>query len=1144
MLLRYVSAVALAPLAMASTAQAQAVISGTRTTSIATSTANEGTPADIRISEDGAVEVTSGTAVAGDSSHSIDLDEGSAITMDDAADGATGIRLDAGFDGDLVIGGAISITDSLDEYEDADEDGDVDGPFALGTGRYGARAAGSGVRNGGILVENTGSIAVEGEDSYGLAIESQLEGSLTVLGAVSVVGDRSTGISLQGDVAGDVLLSGSAVSAAGAGAVAVSVEGDIGGTLQVQSTLSATGYRYTSVPTSLADLEEEDREDIDLADDSLYYEDLDADDLLQGGPALQVSGSVAGGILLGTGPAYEDSDGEDGDDDLDGVINGDEDWDGDGIINADDEDIDGDGILDDDEGTASIASYGGAPALEIGAVDGDITIGMVGSGEDAFGLVNEGTVSASGLYDDVAATALRIGGEASWTTLIEGGLRNDGSIGASSSEANATALLISAGATLPAVVNSGSITASATTEGADSAFAIQVEDDANLQALANHGTIMAVIYGETGTATAISDRSGTLTSLTNSGGIYALVSATDSLTDTDDDNDDADDEVVTGREIAIDLSTTTAGVALLQYGELTDTSKLDSDGDDIMDDADTDDDDDGILDGADDEDSDSDNDGVYDSDEPYIYGEIHLGSGADVIDLQNGVIVGDVSFGAGADRFSINGGAQYQGVLSDSDGLLDISVEDGVLDARQSESLAISSLTVGADGELVISIDPVSDAAGGFTVSGMAKFAAGAGIDLNLTSLVGAEGERFTLVSAGSLVTASPLDTDLTADVPYLIVADITADLDANAVYADVRRRTTEEMALSGVESAAYDAFYTALSLDEDVMEAFLAPAEREDFMNLYEQTLPDHSGGTLTSLASGIDAVTRALAERNNTTSPGEVSGWVQEINFYEDKGRTDTYGYRAEGFGLAGGVEKMTQAGAIGVSVAISSSELADPEAEAEENLAATVLEIGTYWRRQQGAWTTWARGGVGYATFESERTLVGDGIYLANEADWNGYTLSAAGGVAYERNFGRLSIRPQAYAEYFSLSESSRRETGGGDAFDLEVDGRHGSLASGTALVKIGYAMDSDLDIRPELTLGWKHVFHADYDETTARYISGGPAFTLTGEPLTGGGPLLGFGLTVSNAVSRFTVAADAQLRDDYARYSFMLQAAFLF
>ena len=132
----------------------------------------------------------------------------------------------------------------------------------------------------------------------------------------------------------------------------------------------------------------------------------------------------------------------------------------------------------------------------------------------------------------------------------------------------------------------------------------------------------------------------------------------------------------------------------------------------------------------------------------------------------------------------------------------------------------------------------------------------------------------------------------------------------------------------------------------------------RAQFIDLYEQLLPDHAGGPLLSLSSGVDAVTRALTGRNASAAPGETSAWVQEINFYADKDKTETYGFRSEGFGVAGGVERGSDLGAVGISLAFTSSDLEDPESAAEEVLSANLLELGLYWRAQGQYWTTWAR------------------------------------------------------------------------------------------------------------------------------------------------------------------------------------------
>ena len=1137
----YALAAAIAPLLAATGVQAQVVISNTRTTPILTSTAQNGSPANVTLNDDGAVELASGVGITGDSDNDIVLEEGSNITIEDSADGSTGILLQGGRTGSLTVGGAISINDTQDETEDEDDDGDDDGPLATGRDRYGVRVTGTGARTGDITIEDTGSIFVEGEDSVGLSLETNLVGDITAFGSISAIGAGSRAIDLSGDVSGDVLLSGSSVSASGEDAVAVSISGDIGGRLQIQSSLSSNGFRYTSQPTSIFDLDEEDRDDVDLSDDSVYLEDLDADDLLQSGSGLIVAGNVAGGILLDAAPTYEAGGGDEDDADFDGVEDGEEDDDGDGIKNEDDDDVDGDGIDDENESTASITTYGSAPAVVIGSATSDVTIGQVGTGEDAFGLVNRGSISALGVYDGIEATGLRIGVDGGGAVTVSGGVRNEGTISASASEADSVGFRIGAGATVPAIVNDeGSIQASTTSESTDVATALLIEAGATVDRLENSGTIAGVLYGESGDAVAVRDLSGTLTLIENSGSIYGTISATDDINDLDDDNEDTDDEDITGREIALDLRANTTGVTLIQTGS-SDQRYTDTDGDDIVDAEDPDDDDDGIPDEEDDEDNDDDNDGVYDFDEPLISGEILLGSGADTIDLRNGTIASDIAFGDGADRFEITGGGEYEGEISDSDGQLDLVVENGVLDARQATATNATSLTVGADGQLIVTIDPEAGNAGGFALSGAATFENGAALGIRLSSLI-QDPTTYTIVSAGSLDYGITDTSEETA--PYLTVATFAPDFANNAVTVDLRRRTASEMSLSGIETAAYEPFYDALARDEDVRDAFLAAENREDFINLYEQTLPDHSGGTLASLAEGVDAVTRALADRNVALQPGEVSGWLQEINFYADTDKTATYGYRAEGFGVAGGYEKMTTAGVVGLSMAVTSSDLQDPEAEAEEVLSATLIEMGLYWRAQGQAWSAWARGAVGYASFNSVRTLVDENIEVENEAEWDGYTLSAAAGASYQWTIGRLTLRPEAYAEVFSLSEGSRRESGGGDSFDLEVDDREGHLANAVALVNISYGFGQNGWIRPNLRLGWKHRLAYDAGETVARYLSGGDSFVLDGDDFTGGGPILGFGLSLGNAMGRLTVSGDAQLLEDYVRYSLLLRANFRF
>ena len=1096
------TAVAIAPLMAASGAMAEVVISTARTTPITTANATGSGADSIRITSAGSITLNSGVAVTVNSSHNFTM-EGGGIAVDNAPPGATGVLIEGGNTANISIGGNIAVLDNIltDTDTDTDNDGDIDGPFATGSDRYGVRLAGAAPLVGDIIITSSGQIGVDGNNSYGILLEAPLTGNFDMFGGVTVTGDDSYAIRILGDISGDVQTAGS-ITARGPGSVALSVEGDIGGAMVVQSAVTASGYRYTTRPADRPDGYVETPEN---DEGILFIDELDPDDLLQGGPAVSIQANVAGGVLFGRPPSYSSA-GVDGDDDNDGVKNGDEDDDGDGIPNRTDTDRDGDGLVDSSETTASVNVYGSAPAVEIGSATESITLGAVGVDSEAYGLINRGSITAQGVYDEVDANAVVIGGNAGQTVDIAGGMRNEGTIVALAFDADSTAVRFGEGAIAPTMINTNAITAGSSSDLATTSTAIRIDAGAVVNSLVNSGTILATTGGGTASTIGIHDLSGTLTSITNNRSIQATVNA------------NADNDPITGTATAIDVSANTTGVTVIQ---------------------------DGIAATPSDTNPDTDGDGVPDNNEPNIFGAINLGSGGDVLDVRNGIINGDISFGDGADTLLVTGGALVRGGLSDSDGLLDIDVSEGTLRAEQTAPLNLTNLNVGADGNLIVTLDPANNASGYFNVSDTATLADGAGLGVRFTTLL-ENAQRFTLIDATTLNFGDIDLTSLEENSPYLYVVEAGADVPAGQVFADVRRRTAEEADLIAVESQMFDSFYGALGgADAGALrDAFLAQTGRDEFLNLYEQLLPEHSGGPLLSLASGVDAVTRALTGRNASAAPGETSAWVQEINFYADKDKTDTYGFRSEGFGVAGGIERGSGLGAVGLSVAFTSSDLEDPESEAEEVLSASLLELGLYWRAQGQYWTTWARAAAGYASFTSERRFVGAGLNLSNESDWNGFTLAAAGGISYEREYGRFTIRPEAYAEFFSLSEDGHVEEGGGDGFDLEIDDRDGHMFSATAAVNLGMKMGENDWLRPEVRVGWRQNISVDPGETIARFRSGGGDFTLTPDTIEGGGPIVGFRLNVGNELGMLSVSADAEMIDDYVRYMLFLRASFRF
>jgi len=1067
----FLTAVALAPLMVATAAHAETVISNTRTTPIATATANNGSPDDIRIAENGTIDVASGVAVTVNSNNDV-VNDGD-IEMEDAADGATAIKVVGPVTGDVINNGTIAIDDGY-TAEDDDDDDDIDGPIAEGTDRKGIWVDGN--LTGDVI--NNGTISVEGNNSYGILIDGILTGDLINTDQISVRGDDTWAIRVVGAIDGDVDIGGS-IAANGENATGVALEGDVSGSVVFSGGVTTTGFRYTVRPNDE------------------FLENLDPDDLLLGGPAVWIAGDVAGGVLFDRTP-----------DDLD----------------PDEDDEDNDGVPDDEETTAQISTFGSAPAILVGSATETVTLGAVGTGDLNYGLVIKGNVSAAGIYDGVEATALQLGIVGGGAVDIANGIRlQQGIIGAAAFEADATMLLINGNVTAPAIYIDADVSASSVSEGDFDALGIVIEAGAVVNSIYTGDFLAATVLGETGDAYGIVDRSGTLSLVENTGVILAQHFATDDDDDDDDDNTDAADEVITGEAVAIDLSLNTTGATIRQAGT--------TDGDDSND---------GVA------DADEDGDGVDDNDEPAIVGDIKFGSGADTLDIQNGNVDGDVSFGAGADTLTISGGGVLAGRISDSDDNLDVTIADGQLILGNVTQVKVSELNVGSDGNFVVTVDPANGTVSGFDVSGTATLADGAGFGVRFESLLTAP-TRFTIIEAADLVAGNLDFTTLEGNTPFIYVATGVVDLANDAVYLDVRRRTAGEMGLIESEAALYDALYDQLDDSPILRSSFLSRLERDDFLQLYRQLMPSHSGGPLLSLTAGIDAVRFALSERRVQGEPGETTSWLQQINFRADKAKNQAYGFRSEGFGMAGGLERGGSMGTWGLSFAYTSSDLEDPSAILEENLTSQLFELGLYWRTGGDSWRVWARGAGGFALFNETREVITPTFLLRFNSDWSGYSASAGFGGSYDLRWGKWYGRAEGSLEYFYLFEEAHNERGGGTIgtpFRYRFDERKGHLAKGEVTLNIGRRFGEDGWLTPEIRLGWRQNFSSDLGVTVVRLGNSPIRSRLLPDQIEGGGPMFGFRLTAGSAMGFLGLEADAILLDEYEFYSFMLRAGYRF
>ena len=1003
----------------------------TQITTAVTSPQTTSASGDLHVTSTGSVKPTSGVAVTQNTNNYVINDGAIQIT---GADNSAGVVSNAGTTGAITNNGTITIDENFTPT-DSDNDGDLDGLFAQGTNRFGIHVLGA--HSGTVL--NTGKIVVEGNNSGGLVLEAPLTGALTNSGDITVLGNNSFGIKAD-DVSGDVVISKGTIQVQGGNSVGVALNGDIGGKLVIQGSVQTTGYRYTTAP----------------ADPSK----LDSDDLLQGGSAVVIGGNVAGGILFDARPADNDPN------------------------NADE---DGDGTPDANETSASIISLGAAPAVVIGSATQATNIGAV-AGSGGQGIVLKGSILGSGVYKNVDGNGLVIGGLGN-AVNVTGGMTTSATITASAVEANATAVRIGAGASVPQIVNSGTITATGGGSSTTTARGLVIDAGATVTTIKNSGTIGAGVSADLGLETAILDSSGTVSLLENTGTIIA-----------------ANASALGDKAIAIDLRANSGGVTVNQLAVTTGTGPsisgqmLFGAGSDTLNIAD------GSVTGA--AKFGTGNNTLALSGDAVMTGAVQFGSGTDNVQLAGtSKLTGDIDFGGGADLLALAGTSAFKGQLTNSSGLA-VTLGTGTsLTATNLGTVNVASLTAGNGSTLGVTIDSETATNTLFNVAGAASFGTGTTIDVNLVSLGGVAG-TYKVVQAGSLTGASNL-TSSVESIPFIF--DSSLDTAApNEVSITIRQKTADELGINSSEAGILNALLEVADADQDIAQVFLGIQDSQSLQDALQQVLPDHAGGAFETATKGSRLLSRTLSDpRTPSLRTGALGFWAQQVAWGGSKAIGATSSYSVSGWGAAGGVE--TGIGPFG-NVGLTLSYLAgkDGRKNSDNELSSNQYEGGLYFRGGVGPIHAFARGTVGTINFDGSRFFTGsvNGVDIIREAkgDWNGRLYSGTAGVSYDARFGPLSVRPTASIEHYSLKEKGYTETGGGEAFNLKVDGRTSNETAAVATLALGYdlyggAADAETFARVELEGGRRQILSSKLGSTTAQFNDGTP-FTLTPEERTSG------------------------------------------
>jgi hypothetical protein len=1005
------AAASVAPLILAGAAPAFATdtISSSTTTPVATATATNNAPDDVDIASGGSVTPkASGAAVTLNSNNVVTVEGQIGFT---GIDNATGIQVLGGFTGAVTNSGTITVTDGYTPSTDSNT-GLNQPPFAQGTGRAGIQVVGPGVFTGSIT--NTGAITVHGAASYGVDIEAPITGdyqSIKVViatgattgsistGVITILGGEATTapvvgfhVGSTGGVGGNITLGG--VSATGVGAQAVSINGDVGGAINLAGAVTATGYETTSRSNfpSIA---------------AKYA----ASAMQQGGVAVTIGGNVAGGVIISAPP-------------LDAATNG---------STASDL-INGQSVPQTIQGTGTITSFGGSPALVVGSATRAIEIGVVGAnntvfgegGSGAYGLVNQGSIVGNGVFDPiltpnlpspVSATALQIGSTGGFTAKIDGGFYNTGVVSALAYQASATAVHVTAGGSTPLILNNGVLVANSTQETSSttgfspvSVYGVLIEPGATVTSLVNNSGITANLTGTAGVGGRIGgviDRSGSLASLTNTGTISAqatqtLITAPMPFTATAIDMSQgvgpqtlaqsaSTNPVVTGAAAYSATTIYKQGQVVAYNGIVYQAvSAVNAAADPI-------------------------NFPNFwrqiGAQTPFINGSVLLGSGGSVLTVNAGTINGPIiNLGTGSNNaITINGpsgalasatsvtgaieevsastaAAQVAGaalLAGGGDRTLTININNGTLNDLNPNTELVNSVNVGANGVLVVAADPSHGVNTKFVVYGNSTFAPGAKVGLSLISIPQTTQQTYTIlqtVPGQGTLSVADLSQGLVGTVPWLFnesaayVPGANPATDSSEIQITVARKSAAELGFNAAEASALDAVLAAAPADDAIQSALLSATTEATLKPVYDQLLPSQGQGLFEALDSAAQQVGAMVGGEAPASSraPG-TSLWLQEVNERVDRTGSQTIGSFSKLFGVVAGYEYAgAGGGAAGVTLAyFNANELNDAD-RIGSGTVASMVEAGAYYRRAIGRFSVAARAAIGYSWFSGDRVF----------------------------------------------------------------------------------------------------------------------------------------------------------------------------
>ena len=1033
------------------------------TTPANTATGDGSGPGNIVIEGGGSIALTTGIPVTLNSNNSITND--GQISLE-AESNAVGILVDGSggsLTGNITNNGVISIPGP------AEDSNLIDTPV----NNKGILISGPGTFNGSLVNNSTGVLEVGGDGTIGILLNTRMNGSFVNNGRITTIGRSSISLSFNGDVNGDFSNNGVLTSSSEDG-IALYVGGEVSGKITNAGSINAGRSSFRDV-------------DFNIIPESA------------GEAGMWIANSVGGGIeILGNS-----------------------------VTDAQEADLDADDpALDIADAEISVLGDGQAIRVRPGGPKGtfnSINIGAVGSGEDAFGIINRGVLSVGGTVEGIPAEGVTIEGLVSggtiYTATVTGGLRNDGGdIRAGTTDETSTAIRIGNYGTLPSIVNSGSILAVTNDSEEDindgtisdlggDAYAILVEEQGVLTSVTNTGLIQANAAGSGSSAFAIVDRGGNLANFSNTGDVLATIR-----------------DGSTGTIMALDARNTAADFTFFNSGTMTGDIYLGS--------------------GAG-------NDSFTLTGGSIGASVISMGGGTDVISLSDTTVSGTFRFTTGAKTASIEN-STYTGGFVGTGSTVDLTVSNTDWTIPADAGASLSSLDIQGGTTLRIEVDGVNERAGTISTTGTATLEADTQIVPILRNFI-TDQQTFTLVEAGQLnTTLIPADA-VPAETSYMHnIRVVTETATPNAILLEVTRRTAEDLALTTNLGILYESSGAALSADTDFFTTLAALTTQTDFESALSQILPDTTNAIVQS---ALDQQNMALGSINRRLDRVPALGfyrdrptvWIQPMGHYaKRKADGEQLGYTKWSGGIAIGTDRYvgnsTRAGLAYTQLWSFPDLLESPNKPTEFSSSQLngYFRTGTPIRHIQGGVT------FAYDSFNTERNVEFAGIDRTLLGDGNGYELGTAWQLALGVRRGTLSFVPTARVQYLYINQGSYIEEGGGNGLNLSVpsntvDSLRGSL--GLAARK-AFLQEDNTNLEFEVRSTFTREFMTGTQDLEYAFAAGGPTFTLEGAKHLQNVFSLGLGVFYKNEHATVAFDYDGEKASGYTAHTGAVTVRFRF